>query len=96
MLLIVIVNVVEEIMFFIMEIKLACRWMPLEPCHKLQNGTTRTERLVLGITTAILAFVTPGKMGASVLLLKRVEERRVQPGTIVIKPKALTVAGADA
>jgi hypothetical protein len=73
--------------------------MRLEPCHNLlpgQTGTIRTERLVQMTTTATLDFVTPGKMGASVPLLKRVAGRRVQPGTIVIKPKALTVVGAGA
>ena len=94
--LIVIVNVVEEIMFFIMEIKLAWTCMPLELCRKLQNGTTRTERPVQRTTTVILAFVTPGKMGASVPFLNRVTTKHVKPGTIVIKPKALTVVGAFA
>ena len=73
--------------------------MPLELCRNLppgQTGTTRTERLVQIATTVILASVTPGKMGASVPLLKRGEEGRVQTGTIVIKPKALTVVGAGA
>ena len=94
-----IVNVVEEIWFFIMEIKLACRWMPLEPCRNLlpgQTGTIRTERHVQITTIVILAFVTLGKMGASVPLLKRASAKHVKPGTIVISLTHLTVVGAGA
>ena len=70
--------------------------MPLELCRKLQNGTTRTERLVPETMTVILASVTHGKMGASVPFLKRGEEGRVQLGTIVISLMRLTVVGEGA
>jgi len=53
--LIVIVNVEEEIWFFIMEIKLACHWMPLELCRDLlllllgQNARGRVKLVIPGL-----------------------------------------------